>query len=258
MNMALSFFLRLLLGHMIGDFVLQPYWLVLAKRKGWSGLLIHVGIVTCVTAILAWNAIPNAWVWIIVLFIGHLFIDQFRTFVFTDNSKGRGLLLLILDQIAHLVLISLIAWTASGWTFSDLYLLLTPEALNQYRVMAYLIGLATVIGVAPVLEAEVAVAVLATQGTEIKQTVAIDSIDRILGGLERTVATLLILLSYGVFAPLVFLPRLVLMIYQGQARDDRTTMITKVVTSFVTAIIVSLILHYIPLPTITSESLALY
>jgi hypothetical protein len=46
-------------------------------------------------------------------------------------------------------------------------------------MMAYLIGLATVLGVAPVLEAEVAVAVLATQGTEIKHTVAIESSDRI-------------------------------------------------------------------------------
>lgn len=250
MDLALSFFLRLMLGHMIGDFVLQPYWLVLAKRKGWPGLLIHVGIVTFITAVLCWNAIPLWWVWMIVLFLGHLFIDQFRTFVFTDNSKGKGLLLLILDQIAHFILIALLAWAATGWTFSDLHVLLTADALNQYRMMAYLIGLATVIGVAPVLEAEVAVAVLATQGTEIKQTVAIDSIDRFLGGTERIVATLLILTGFGLFAPLVFLPRLALMIYQGQASANRTTMITKMVTSFVTAIIVGLILYNIPMPMI--------
>lgn len=250
MNMALSFFLSLMLGHMIGDFVLQPYWLVLAKRKGWPGLLIHVGIVTFVTTILAWNSIPLWWVWMIVLFLGHLFIDQFRTFVFTDNSKGKGLLLLVLDQIAHLILIALLAWAAVGWAFSDLRLLLTSDALNQYRLMVYLIGLATVIGVAPVLEAEVAVAVLATQGTEIKQTVAINSVDRLLGGLERIAATLLMLTGYGLFAPLVFLPRLALMIYQGQAKDNRTTMITKIVTSFATAIIVGFVLYNIPVPLI--------
>ena len=74
--MALSFFLRLMLGHMIGDFFLQPYWLVLAKRKGWPGLIIHVGVVTFITAVLLWASIPNWWVWIIVLYVGHLFIDQ--------------------------------------------------------------------------------------------------------------------------------------------------------------------------------------
>ncbi len=252
MNQALSFFLILTLGHVIGDFLLQPYWLVLAKRKGWPGLLIHVGVVTFVTIILAWNSIPNWWVWMIVLFIGHLFIDQFRTFIFTDNSKGKGLLLLTLDQMAHLVLIILIAWVATGWTFSDLALLYTSETLNQYRMMAYLIGLATVLGVAPVLEAEVAVAVLATQGTEIKHTVAIESSDRILGGLERVVATLLILLGYGLLVPLVFLPRLALMVYQGQAKDNRTTVVTKVLTSFATAIIVGLALYYIPMPSFIS------
>lgn len=250
MDLALSFFLRLLLGHMIGDFVLQPYWLVIAKRKGWPGLLIHVGIVTFITTVLSWNAIPIWWVWMIVLFLGHLFIDQFRTFVFTDNSKGKGLLLLILDQLAHFILIALLSWAATGWTFSDLQVLLTAEALNQYRMMAYLIGLATVIGVAPVLEAEVAVAILATQGTEIKQTVAIDSVDRFLGGAERIVATFLILTGFGLFAPFVFLPRLALMIYQGHAKSNRTTMITKVVTSFVTAIIVGFVLYNIPMPMI--------
>jgi hypothetical protein len=252
MNQALSFFLILNLGHVVGDFLLQPYWLVLAKRQGWSGLLVHVGVVTFVTAILAWNSIPNWWVWMIVLFIGHLFIDQFRTFIFTDNSKGKGLLLLTLDQTAHLILISLIAWVATGWTLSDLTLLYTSETLNQYRMMAYLIGLGTVLGVAPVLEAEVAVAILATQGTEIKHTVAIESSDRILGGLERVIATLLILLGYGLLIPLVFLPRLALMIYQGQVKDNRTTVVTKVVTSFATAIIVGLALYYIPMPSLVS------
>jgi hypothetical protein len=250
MDLALSFFLRLVLGHMIGDFVLQPYWLVLAKRKGWPGLIIHVGIVTFITAILAWNSLPLWWMWIIVLFLGHLFIDQFRTFVFTDNSKGKGLLLLLLDQLSHFILIVLIAWAAAGWSFSDLQLLLTPDALNQFRLLAYLIGLSTVIGVAPVLEAEVSVAVLATQGTEIKQTVAINSADRFLGGLERIAGTFLILTGYGFFAPLVFLPRLALMISQGQAKDNRTTMITKVLTSFGTALIVGLLLYNIPMPLI--------
>jgi len=250
MNPALSFFLILTLGHMIGDFVLQPYWLVLAKRKGWPGLFIHVGVVTFITAILAWNSIPNWWVWIIVLFIGHLFIDQFRTFVFTDNSKGKGLLLLILDQLAHFILVVLLAWAATGWTWSDLAWLWASEALNEYRMMAYLIGLATVIGVAPILEAEVSVAILATQGTEIKHTVPIESTDRVFGGLERIVATLLILGGFGILTPLIFVPRLIWMIYQGQAQSSRTTMITKVVTSFATALIVGIILYSIPLPII--------
>lgn len=249
-EIALSFFLRLTLGHFVGDFVLQPYWLVLAKRKGWTGLIIHVGVVTFTTAILAWGSIPNWWVWIIVLFIGHLFIDQFRTFVFTDNSKGKGLLLLILDQAAHMGLIILIAWAATGWTFDSLAILPNPGAPNQYRMMAYLIGVAALISTAPVLEAEITVAVWAAQGQEVTQTVRIDFEDRLLGGIERIVAVGLILAGYGLLAPLVFIPRLAFMIYQGQVQESRSAVTTKVITSFASAFLVSLLLHNITTPSI--------
>jgi hypothetical protein len=249
-EIAVSFFLRLLLGHVVGDFVLQPYWLVLAKRKGWTGLLIHVGVVTFITAILAWGSMPNWWVWIIVLFIGHLFIDQFRTFVFTDNSKGRGLLLLILDQLAHLLLIAGIAWWATGWTFDSLALLQSPTAPSEYRWLAYLIGLFALIGTAPVLEAEITVAVWAAQGQEVKQTVKIDTGDRVLGGFERITATLLILSGFGWLAPLAFGPRLALITYQGDVRKNRTAVTTKMVTSFGSALLVSLLLHNISTPMI--------
>jgi hypothetical protein len=249
-QIALPFFLQLLLGHVVGDFVLQPYWLVLAKRKGWLGLTIHVGVVTFVTSILAWGSIPNWWVWMIVLFLGHLFIDQFRTFVFTDNSKGKGLLLLVLDQIAHVVLIVLIAWGATGWTFDTLEVLPSFEAPNQYRLMAYLIGLFALIGTAPVLEAEITVAVWAAQGQEVTQTVKIDTNDRVLGAFERILATFLILVGLGALAPFIFLPRLALMIRQGQARENRTAVTTKVITSFASAVIVSILLSNIPMPAI--------
>lgn len=247
-EVALSFFLQLLLGHIVGDFVLQPYWLVLAKRKGWLGLIIHVGVVTFITSILAWGTIPNWWVWMIVLFVGHLFIDQFRTFVFTDNSKGKGLILLVLDQTAHVLLIMFIAWAATGWTIDSLALLPSLDAPNQYRLMAYLIGLAALISTAPVLEAEITVAVWAVQGQEINHTLKIDTADRVLGSIERITAMVLILAGFGWIAPLLFVPRLLLMIYQGQARENRTAVTTKVITSFATAVVVSLLLINIPAP----------
>ena len=249
-GIALSFFLRLTLGHVVGDFVLQPYWLVLAKRKGWTGLIIHVAVVTFITGILAWGSIPNWWVWIIVLFIGHLFIDQFRTFIFTDNSKGKNLLLLVLDQLAHIVLIILISWAATGWTFDSLNILPADSAPNQYRMMAYLIGIASLISIAPVLEVEVTVAVWAAQGQEVTQALSIDTEDRVLGAIERILGMTLMLSGFGLVAPLVFLPRLAFMIHQGKARESRTAVTTKVITSFASAALVSLLLYSISAPTI--------
>jgi hypothetical protein len=246
--MAMSFFLRLILGHLIGDFVLQPYWLVIAKRNGWPGLLIHVGVVTLVTAILVWSLFPVWWVWIIVLYLGHLFIDQFRTFVFTDNTNGKGLLLLMLDQIAHVMLIGLLAWAATGWQLTDLRLLFSENAPNQYRLMAYLSGLAILVGVVPILEVEITVAVWAFQGRQVNHTVGIETSDRALGALERIGATFVIVSGYGWIAPLLFGPRLIYLIYQGQARVNPTAVTCKVATSFVSTILVSLVLSKIPIP----------
>lgn len=249
-EIALGFFLQFLLGHAVGDFVLQPFWLVLAKRKGWPGLIIHVSVVTFITAILAWNSIPNWWVWIIVLFIIHLFIDQFRTFIFVDNSKGKGLLLLFLDQSAHIASIVLIAWLATGWTFGSLGLLFDLNAPNQYRLMAYLIGLAVFISTAPVLEAEITVAMWAVQGKEVTKTVAIGTKDRVLGATERILGSIIILASFGLLAPLVFLPRLALMIHDGEYKEDRTAVTTKVVTSFGCTLLISLILWNVSIPAV--------
>ena len=114
--------------------------------------------------------------------------------------------------------------------------------------MAYLIGLAALISTAPVLEVEITVAVWAAQGQEVNQTLKIDAVDRILGSIERIAAMLLILAGLGWIAPLLFLPRLLLMIYQGHARENRTAVTTKIVTSFATAVIVSLLLLNIPVP----------
>ncbi len=186
--------------------------------------------------------------WIIVLYVGHLFIDQFRTFVFTDNTKGKGLLLLTLDQLAHILLIGAIAWAATGWVPADLAWLFTDSLPSEYRLMAYLCGVAIMIGVVPVLEAEITVAAWAAQGHEVNRTVEIASSDRILGSLERITAMTLILTGYGLLAPVIFLPRLALMIYQGQAKANRTAVATKVITSFVTAVIISILLHRVPAP----------
>ena len=245
--MALDFFLRLMLGHMIGDFLLQPYWLVLAKRRGWLGLTIHVAIVTFITAVFCFGAVPLWWMWMIVLFVGHLFIDQFRTFIFTDNTKGKGLLLLFLDQLAHVVLVMLIAWGATGWTLSDL----TPLTIGDFQqpqLLVYLTALAIVVSVVPVLEAEITVGVLAALGTQISHTVAIEQSDRLYGATERIVATILIIAGFWPLAILCFVPRLIFLYRKGDHINDRPGFFTKFGTSLGVVIILSLILLQLPAP----------
>jgi hypothetical protein len=205
--------------------------------------------VTFVTAILLWVASVPYWgVWVLVLFSGHLFIDQFRTFVFVDTSKGKGLWLLLADQLAHLVLIIIIAWVATGWNPNNLYILTTPAATNQQLMMVYLIGLAIMVGVVPVLEVEIAVTVLYYSGTNLNETVRVDLSDRFLGSVERVIGSFLLLWGFGLLVPLAFLPRVSIMIYQGQFKTNRIPVITKIVVSFLSTLLVGFGLSIIAAP----------
>src|SRR5450759_2682956 len=57
----MALFLDLLLGHMLGDFLLQPGKLVAAKRDGWRGLLLHTFVVGFATTMAALGTLSRDW-----------------------------------------------------------------------------------------------------------------------------------------------------------------------------------------------------
>ena len=90
-----------LLAHLVADFMLQPLWLVLRKRR-WDGLLIHVGIVVvCMLPIpLLVPTQPNIW-WAIA-WIGavHFCADWWKVNL-GDKLMRTPLQGFILDQVIH-------------------------------------------------------------------------------------------------------------------------------------------------------------
>ena len=243
--MALNFFLRMLLGHLIGDFPLQPYKIAVAKRAGWRGLLLHVSIVAVTTAIAIYNTTPYWYVWALVLFGVHLFIDQFRTFVFTDNANGKGLYLFILDQIAHLVSLMVISWLAVGWRFDSLTPIYTQSLSAQDTILLFVCLVIIAVWAIPILEVELATAVMAKKTPASKELVPIRRSDRILGALERLIVLGLIILSQGFLIPLVFLPRLYWLLHEDSSPNKIATY-SKIGTSFVTALMLSIPIWMIP------------
>ncbi len=240
-NIALNFFLRMLLGHLIGDFILQPLWLALDKRQGWRGLLLHVTVVTFATAVMIWQIIPDWLFWTFALFVVHLFIDQFRTFVFTDNSKGKGFILLILDQIAHVLSIMLISWLATGWQINSLASILDEGFISHNGLIYSFCLLVFAIWVVPILEIELVVAIQSYQGVNSTKVVPISFSDRIMGALERLIGLILIIISWRLLTPLVFLPRLYWLLYKDQS-SNRVTIFLKMGTSFATVLIIGILL----------------
>lgn len=240
--MMVNFFLRMFLGHLIGDFILQPLWLAIAKRQGWPGLILHVSVVTLATGAMLYDS-PHWLKGTVALFVLHMFIDPFRTFVFTDNSKGKGFVLFILDQIAHFISIILISWWVTGEGISSLAAIFR-QALSQENAILFVLSLVVIAGwVAPILEIELLVAFQSFKQKpgDNKFIAPIHLSDRLMGGLERLVGLALAAVSLGLLLPLAYLPRL-LWLGKTEKSAGYLSLGTKTGTSLITGVLLALLL----------------
>lgn len=96
--------LKLILAHLIGDFLLQPKSWVNAKQKhkALSGLLylhvlIHIGLILLLT----WDL--SLWPLAVLIGFGHLLIDIAKLYLQKEKNKT---LWFIADQLLHLVLVA--------------------------------------------------------------------------------------------------------------------------------------------------------
>jgi hypothetical protein len=69
---------EMLLGHLVGDYLLQNKWMALSKSKntleGWVAAFIHCSIYTFSVCLLMWNF---DWYWMLIVFHSHFWIDKF-------------------------------------------------------------------------------------------------------------------------------------------------------------------------------------
>lgn len=104
--------LNLYLGHLLGDFVLQPGVLVAAKRKGLPGLLTHVGIIGAVTAAILWADLAALWNIVLLAVAAHLLIEVI-TIRLRLSGRASGLSVFLIDQGLHSLSLVLLVWLAS-------------------------------------------------------------------------------------------------------------------------------------------------
>jgi Protein of unknown function (DUF3307) len=96
-------FYLFLLAHLVADFVLQPYWLVVSKRR-WDGLLLHGGIVlACMLLLpLADAAALTLWPTMLAITGVHIVADWWKV-----RSGGRipgpPIIPFLLDQVIHVI-----------------------------------------------------------------------------------------------------------------------------------------------------------
>jgi len=110
--------LNLYLGHLLGDFVLQPGVLVAAKRRGLTGLLVHVAIIGTVTAVLLWTELADIWNIVLLAVAAHLLIEVV-TIRLRSGEGASGLSVFIIDQALHIASLVVLVWFAAPLTDID-------------------------------------------------------------------------------------------------------------------------------------------
>ena len=112
----MNLFTYLLLGHLVGDYLLQNSWMAMNKANKWIPLLTHCLIYTLSLVIaMIISGFPFSWMVVAVIFVSHVFLDR-RVFVMWWTKRIMGVkapegnwLTIMTDQVFHLLILGFIA-----------------------------------------------------------------------------------------------------------------------------------------------------
>ena len=107
----MTLFEWLLVGHLVGDYLLQNRWMAEKKTMQWMPLLVHVIVYTSTVALLAYCAGGLTLPAVTLIFLSHLVLDR-RGFVnfWTRRITGAAdipWLVIMVDQAWHVVVLAL-------------------------------------------------------------------------------------------------------------------------------------------------------
>lgn len=103
----------LLIGHLVGDFLLQSNWMATHKEKDWRALAVHSLVYTITIYLFSLIAGGLSLLALVIIFAAHVILDQ-RGVVrwwLTNVSKSPDLtwLQIMVDQTLHLLVLFVIA-----------------------------------------------------------------------------------------------------------------------------------------------------
>lgn len=113
------FFLRLILAHLIADFLLQTDKVFKIKVRYKWGVLLHGSIVGVISIIfvLPYFSQPQITTYIILLYLIHIFQDKAKI-IYNLQIERNNLWTFLLDQLLHIGVIVLISFSASHIFFT--------------------------------------------------------------------------------------------------------------------------------------------
>ncbi len=137
-------FLKLLLAHLLGDFVLQSKKWVFKRKEHVGYLLLHIGIHALLLLLLFVNQLTVFWDVILFVLCTHLIIDSLKIYA-EKHLPQFSFRLFLIDQCAHLaVILSIIIYRY------DVF----PEWISYMfsaKALLYIIAILLTVYVSPIM-----------------------------------------------------------------------------------------------------------
>lgn len=110
--------LKLLLAHLLGDFLLQPdSWVAQKRQKKHRSPLLYVHVMVHFLAMLVLLGFDfTYWLGIIIIIITHYFIDLIKLHLEERYHRGK---LFIFDQVVHLIIIAAVIYSYHPFTIAS-------------------------------------------------------------------------------------------------------------------------------------------
>jgi hypothetical protein len=199
----MTLLLNLYLGHLLGDFVLQPAWLVMAKRRGITGLLIHTAIIGLCTAAILFEELSSLWNIVLLAMAAHLAIEVF-SIRFRAFEHVSGLSVFLVDQALHMASLVILVWLATP--VAPVGEITTFGFSVDPAVVAMACGLVVVTFMGSIIIFELANAVGPDSWN---RDILPWSVERVVGMVERGTALLAGVLTNPIVMIAVFIPRII-------------------------------------------------
>ncbi len=118
----ISLIIKLLIAHVLGDFVLQPdKWVEDKKRKKHKSKYFYLhGLVHLLSLLVLLEFNFSFWFSITIIVVSHLLIDWFKLKL---EEKTNDRILFVLDQILHLIIIAIVVFINTPYSieFENVY-----------------------------------------------------------------------------------------------------------------------------------------
>ncbi len=176
-------FLKLLLAHLLGDFLLQPFSWVKDKdqKKVASGkLYLHILIHFLLVFLFVWNL--SLWYIPLIIALSHFAIDLAKLYLQTTKTKR---LWFFADQVLHILVILAISFTTLGWE----NLAALPNSIWVYLTGLFLVTFPASISIKTLIS-------VYSPKTEIKKDESLNKAGSYIGILERVLVFVFIVTNH--------------------------------------------------------------